>query len=87
METSGHQDQLLNKERKEEIIEEAKCWQLSKQTGDFRKKEASKYGGFQLRDDKIHSKLRSAGKEAVYRIGKQILSGKLNLISIAFPFK
>jgi len=87
MEKLDYEDQQIQQETKEKIIEEAKNWKPSTLTGDFRKKEASKYGGFELRDDKLHSKLRSAGKEAIYRIGKQILSGKLNLIGIAFPFK
>lgn len=80
-------DELIDQVRQEEILEEAKNWTPSTLTGDFRKEGASSKGGFALRDQVLCSKLRSAGKEAIYRIGKQILSGKLNLIGIAFPFK
>jgi hypothetical protein len=78
---------FIDQDLRDEILEEAKNWKPSSQTGDYRKKEASSKGGFALRDNDLHSKLRSAGKEAIYRIGKQLLQGKLNLISIAFPFK
>lgn len=71
----------------EELRNEAMNFKTTDLTGDYRKPEASTKGGFALRDKAITSKLRSAGKEVIMRIGKQILSGKLNLISIAFPIK
>jgi hypothetical protein len=77
----------IDEGRKAELLEEARNWEASEMTGDYRKQEASSKGGFALRDQAITSKLRSAGKEAIYRIGKQILSGKLNLIGIAFPMR
>ena len=70
-----------------QIMEEAGQFKPSDRTGDFRTKEASSKGGFALRDKNLQSKLRSAGKEVLWRIGKQILSGKFNLISIAFPIR
>lgn len=73
--------------KRDKIVEEAKNWKPSSKTGDYRKPEASSKGGFALRDQEITSKLRSAGKEAIYRIGKQLLSGKFNLINIAFPIR
>lgn len=70
-----------------------KSWKRLK-IGDLQKnqeilenKGASSNGGFALRDAVLVSKLRSAGWEAIKRIGKQLLSGKFNLISIAFPYK
>lgn len=80
-------DDTVDPIRKEEILDQARNWTPSSQTGDYRKPEASSKGGFALRDKQITSKLRSAGKEAIYRIGKQLLSGKLNLTTVAFPIK
>lgn len=74
-------------ENKEAILEEAKNWKPTELSGDYRKKEASSSGGFALRDKALVSKLRSAGWEAIKRIGKQLLGGKLNLVGISFPFK
>lgn len=71
----------------DQILSEAKGFKPTELTGDFRKKEASSKGGFALREKAITNKLRSAGKEVIWRIGKQILSGKFNLISIAFPIR
>ena len=73
--------------KKKEILEKAQDWEPTSLKGDYRKEEASSKGGFALRDKAITSKLRSAGKEILYRIGKQLLSGKFNLVSIAFPIK
>lgn len=70
-----------------QIIKDANNFKPTKLTGDFRKAEASSKGGFALRDKALTSKLRSAGKEIIWRIGKQILGGKFNLISIAFPIR
>lgn len=78
-------EELIDPVMKDEIMDEARNWTPSTMTGDYRMKEASSKGGFALRDKDLTSKLRSAGKEAIYRIGRQLLSGKLNLIGIAFP--
>lgn len=88
MENMGDAEETeIDFEKKEEILRDASNWEPSTLTGDYRKEEASSKGGFALRDAVLTSKLRSAGKEAIYRIGRQLLSGKLNLISIAFPSK
>jgi len=87
MEAKGYSDQKVSSDKKEQILEEAKNWKPSEESGDFRKEGASKNGGFALRDPAIVSKLRSAGWEAIKRIGKQLIGGKFNLISIAFPYK
>ena len=50
-------------------------------------KEAGSGGGFELQDAELQSKLRSAGKEIIWRIGQKILSGNFNLTSIAFPIR
>jgi len=84
---SDLEDEIFDQEKIEELLDDAKNFKPSKLKGDFRKDGASSKGGFALRDKELTSKLRSAGKEVIMRIGKQILSGKLNLISIAFPIK
>ena len=54
---------------------------------DYRDPDAGYYGGFQLLDNEVTSRLRSAGKEILKTMGKKILSGKLNLTTISFPIK
>ncbi len=53
----------------------------------YRAPDASYYGGFQLVDDELTSRLRSAGTEILKTVGRQILSGKFNLTTISFPIK
>ena len=48
---------------------------------------AGYYGGFQLLDGALTSKMRSAGKEILKTVGKKILSGKFNLTTVSFPIK
>lgn len=81
------EEQLIDPDRKAELLKLAKNWKRPTLTGDYRKPGACSSGGFQCHDSALTSKLRSAGKEVIYRIGKQILQGKLNLVSIAFPIK
>jgi hypothetical protein len=57
------------------------------QTGDYRCPTASGYGGFQLLDRAITSKLRSAGTELIKQAGRKILSGHFNLTKVSFPIK
>jgi hypothetical protein len=40
-----------------------------------------------LKDSELCTRLRSAGKEILKSVGKQILSGKFNLTTISFPIK
>lgn len=54
---------------------------------DFRAPDAGYYGGFDLKDSELTSRLRSAGKEILKTVGKKILSGKFNLTTISFPIK
>lgn len=54
---------------------------------DYRDKDAGYYGGFQLLDNELCSRLRSAGKEILKTVGKKILSGSFNLTTISFPIK
>lgn len=77
----------FDEEVKFDVLEIARMFQTSKYSDDYRKKEASSKGGFACRDKQLVSKLRSAGKEIIWRIGKQILNGKFNLVTIAFPIK
>lgn len=85
--TGVENDEEFDQDRQAELMEEAKNWVPTTQTGDYRLEEASSKGGFALRDKALTSKMRGVGKEIIFRIGKQILQGKLNLIGIAFPFK
>lgn len=85
--TGDASDYDFDYELKDEILEEARNWQPSEMEGDYRTKEASSKGGFALRDSALTSKLRSAGKEVLYRLGRQILNGKFNLVGISFPIK
>jgi hypothetical protein len=80
-------EQFIDPDRKAELLELARKWKRPTSTGDYRKPGACSSGGFLCHDAALISKLRSAGKEVIYRIGKQILQGKLNLVSIAFPSK
>lgn len=54
---------------------------------DYRDKDAGYYGGFQLLDSELCSRLRSAGKEILKTVGKKILTGSFNLTTISFPIK
>lgn len=54
---------------------------------DLRASDAGYYGGFDLKDSELSSRLRSAGKEILKNVGKKILSGKFNLTTISFPIK
>ena len=54
---------------------------------DFRLPDAHKKGGFVLDDAEITSKLRSAGKQVILNVGKQVLQVKLNLTNISFPIQ
>lgn len=75
-------------ERADEILEKSTQFKpLTHRDGDYRDPQASSYGGFQLLDKAILSKLRSAGKEIAKTAGKKILSGQFNLTQISFPIK
>jgi hypothetical protein len=54
---------------------------------DYRAPDAGYYGGFDLKDPELTSRLRSAGKEILKTVGKKILSGKFNLTTISFPIR
>ena len=54
---------------------------------DYKAADAGYYGGFDLKDSELSSRLRSAGKEILKSVGKKILSGKFNLTTISFPIK
>jgi len=75
-------------ERQEEVLELARVWKPFKhRTDDYRCRNASSYGGFQLLDKAIQTKLRSAAVELVKSAGKMIFSGSFNLTRISFPIK
>jgi hypothetical protein len=73
--------------RKEEIMEKARNFLPFDSKDDFRIKDAGYYGGYDLLDKELTSRLRSSGKEILKQVGKSILSGSFNLTTISFPIK
>jgi len=73
--------------KEEAIVELAKCFEFLPFNDDHRCEKAGYYGGFQLLDNEICKKLRSAGKEAIKQMGRKILSGSFNLTKVSFPIK
>jgi hypothetical protein len=65
--------------------EESKAWQPLQDLDPYRLPGGHSYGGLALTDQEVLAKLRRVGKELIYRIGKKILSGSLNLTTISFP--
>jgi len=65
--------------------EESKAWQPLQDLDNHRLPGGHSYGGLSLTDQEVLAKLRRVGKELIYRIGKKILSGSLNLTTISFP--
>lgn len=53
----------------------------------FRHEDAYKWGGMILKDKTIIKKSRGIGKDIIKQVGKQILSGKLNLTRVSFPIR
>ncbi len=75
-------------ERVDEFIQMASDFNGFKQYKDDKRAiDAGYYGGFDLKDSELTSRLRSAGKEILKSVGKKILSGKFNLTTISFPIK
>lgn len=87
MDAEDIKDEVLLSERKSSIIEVTRTFRPFDTNDDFRVEDAGYYGGFQLLDNELSSRLRSAGKELLLRVGKSILSGKFNLTTITFPIK
>ena len=44
-------------------------------------------GGFALTDTNIIKKYRSAGKDLIKQVGKQIITGKFNLTTVSLPIR
>ena len=59
----------------------------SQYSDDSKCSEASYYGGFQLLDAELTTRLRGAGKELIMMAGKKILNGEFDLTKISFPIK
>lgn len=75
-------------ERTEEFLTMARNFKgFNQYKDDYRAPDAGYYGGFDLKDSELTSRLRSAGKEILKSVGKKILSGKFNLTTISFPIK
>ena len=60
---------------------------MSEYKDDYRDENAGYYGGFQLTDPELTSRLRGAAKELILMAGKKILNGEFNLTRISFPIK
>lgn len=55
---------------------------------DYRMEEGShKDGGFALTDKTVMGKYRSAGKDLIKQVGKQIVTGKFNLTTVSLPIR
>ena len=65
----------------------AKQFKPSQYSDDSKCSEASYYGGFQLLDAELTTRLRGAGKELIMMAGKKILNGEFDLTKISFPIK
>ena len=70
---------------KEHYIEDARNFQVIKRSDDHRCANAHKNGGFPLNDQEAINKFRQAIKTIISKLGRQLLSGKLNLANITFP--
>jgi hypothetical protein len=46
-----------------------------------------KDGGFALTDKTVMGKYRSAGKDLIKQVGKQIITGKFNLTTVSLPIR
>jgi hypothetical protein len=68
-------------------IQKAIGFKPSKYSDDFRAPDASVYGGFQYLDYALTAKIRSSATEVLKRLGRQLINGKFNLISVSFPIK
>ena len=62
-------------------------FQPSQRTDDYRSEEASSYGGYQLTDQAISTKLRNAASELVTTAASQYWAGNFKLSNLPFPIK
>lgn len=58
-----------------------------KERDDYRSPEAYKSGGFPLNDPTVISKFRSAFRNLIGQVGRQLISGNFNLTNVSFPIK
>ena len=65
----------------------AKAFTYFNHTDDFKLSDTAYYGGFQIKDLELQTKLRSAGTELIKSFGRKIMSGDFNLTAISFPIK
>jgi hypothetical protein len=70
-----------------EIEEFLNNWKPYERKDDCRIVHSYKNGGKVAENTKITQKLRSIGREFIYKVGKHILSGNFNLTTIPFPIK
>ena len=62
-------------------------WQPIDLRDDFRAPDAHKSGGFALSDPVVIQKYRAAMHDLLYQVGKQLLTGKMQLYKVSFPIK
>ena len=69
------------------ILELAKNFKYCDFNDEHRCKNASYYGGFQILDAALQSKLRSGGAELFKKVGSMFWKGNFNISKISFPIK
>jgi len=71
----------------ESLIEFLENWTFVNSSDDVRVPFAYKKGGKMAENQKAVKKLRAVGKDFLYKVGKHVLSGNLNLTTIPFPIR
>ena len=90
VEEAKHSPRTIEKkrlERAKEVQELALQFKPFDRKDDIRCENASYYGGFQLLDEEIASKVRGAITEIIKAAGKAVYSGEFSFSRISFPIK
>ena len=88
LEEEAYDDQIrvwLRNERALEVQKLAKNFSPFPYTDDYRCLSASSYGGFQLLDENITEKIRTAGKSLIGQAARAALWGNFKISSLPFP--
>lgn len=70
---------------KEYYLNKAYHFQCLLLTDDYRHPDAHRDGGFALNDTAVINKYRTAFKNLISEVGRQLISGKFNLTRFSFP--
>ena len=90
MEEDEYEEQVrfwLRNERAAEVQQQATNFPQFLMSDDFRSEEASPSGGFQLVDDVITERLRTAGSALISKAASAAWAGNFKLSSLPFPIK